>query len=203
MTIDEYQYAMPLTDDHLKALGRIVAESSLLESVIEISIWETLKLPYQVGQQLTTNPNLGQLVNTLLSIMPQVLPDKSAQTDFGPIAQELKAVLSLRNYLIHSYWTFGATQNKPVSLNFRNDKGNIVPRSKPWTPEQLERVAARISRVGDELELFLRSHGAGMPQPLTRDWRPFQVPPEPKWQILAGREPKVPPRSSPAKPPTS
>lgn len=200
MTIEEYSYDLSPTDDHLRELGRIIAESAILESVIAISIWQILKLPWWVGEQLTTAPNLGQLANTLFALIPKVYQSEDDQKEFEPIATELKAVVSLRNHVAHCYWTFGSTRDRPLSLNYRNEKGEIAARSKPWSPEELYRIAARISRVGDELEWFIRAHGGGDPLPQTRDWRRYQVPPEPKWPPVGERALQARHQSSPPKP---
>ena len=197
MSVDEYQYELALPDDHLRELGRIVAESGILESVVQIVIWQTLQLPYWVGEQLTVTPSLGQLVNTLLAIIPQVFQSDNDKAEFAPIAQELKAVVSLRNHVAHCHWTYGAAQNKPLSLNYRNEKGEVAARSKHWTPEELHRIAARISRVGDEIEWYVRVRGAGPPPPQTRDWQRYQVPPEPKWPPRADRVQRVRPQPFP------
>ncbi len=198
MSLDEYQYNLAVTDDHLREIGRIMAESGVLEGVVQIAIWQTLNLPYQIGEQLTTNPNLGQLVSTLRAVVPTVFMADLDKTEFAPIAQELSNVVKLRNHIAHCYWTFGTKPARPISLNYRNEKGEVSARTKVWSPETLSRIAARISRVGDELEWYLKVRGVGSPQPQTRDWRRFQVPPEPKWPPLAGRVPQ--PRPGPFPP---
>ncbi len=139
----------------------------------------------------------------LLSVVPQLFTEDDDQTDFAPIAQELKAVASLRNHIVHCYWAFGVAKDRPVSLNFRSVKGEIVPRNKAWKVAELERIAARISRVGDELEWYLQSRGVSSPLPRTRDWRRYQVPPQPKWPSLTGRTLRPRQRSFPTKPPKS
>ena len=203
MTLEEYQYELSPTDDHLRALGLIMVESGVLEGVVEIAIWQTLNLPYWIGQRLTVNPNLGQLINMLLSVIPQSFTEDNDKVAFAPIAQELKAVASLRNYIVHCYWTFGVAQDRPVSLNFRNEKGAIVPRNRTWKVTELEQIAARISRVGDELEWYLQSRGVSVPPTPTRVWRRYQVPPQPKWASLTGRTLRRRQRSFPTKPPKS
>lgn len=187
MTIDEYQYQLPLPQEHKAAIGQIVAESGVLEGVIEIAIWQLLRIPVEMGEHLTNQPNLGQLVNLLLKIVPRRFTSRPDNDAFEPIRIELKAVVGMRNHLVHAYWTWGTTPDRPISLNFRNEKGEIIPRQKDWSATELDRVAARISRVGDELIAFLEARGVSTPPYRNRDWRPYQLPPEPKWPPKSGR----------------
>jgi hypothetical protein len=197
MSVDDYQYSMPLSDNHLREIGRVMAEAGVLEGVVQIAIWQVLNLPYRIGEQLTVSPSLGQLVKTLLAIVSKVFDSDLDNKEFTPIAQELNNAVALRNHIAHCYWAPGTEEARPLSLNFRNEKGEIAARIKDWIPSELHRVAARISRVGDELEWYLIARGVGSPQPPTRDWRPYQMPPEPKWEPLADRVLQSRPRSSP------
>lgn len=187
MTIEEYTYWLPLTPEHLTELGRIAAESAQLEGLIEIGIWQTVKIPLPIGEQITSRPGLGQLLPILFTAIETIFPLDDDKTDFKPIREELKAVVTLRNHVIHGHWAFGITPDAPRSLAYKSERGGIFPRTKVWKPSDLQRIAARIGRVGDELIWFLDTRGVELPPPRRKPWKRFQVPPEPKWPSKKNR----------------
>lgn len=181
MTVNEYVYWQSPTDSHLAALGRIVVECAILEGVIGIAIWQLLKVPREMGEHITSRPSLRQRADLLFSITPTAFPMDSDQNALAPIKQEINALIGVRNYLVHTNWGFGTTQDRPISVNYRNEKGDFVPRMRSWRVKEIERVAARIGRVGDELIDFLETHGVELPPSPNKSWRRYQMPPEPKW----------------------
>ena len=195
MTIEEYVYWFPPTDAHLTAIGRVVVESAVLEDVIELAIWHLMGVQREVGEQVTNQPTLTQRLNFFFRILPKVYLADADQRAFEPIKQELKAVAAIRNHLIHASWAFGTRQDTPISVNHRNEKGEIVPRTKKWKAPTIERVAARIGRVGDELIAYLEDRGASLPPSSSRSWKQYQVPPEPKWPSKKNRVRQRPPQS--------
>ncbi len=194
MTIEEYSYWFPPTDAHLTAIGRVVVESACLENIIELAIWHLMGVQREVGEQVTNQPTLNQRLNFFFRILPKAYPADADQKAFKQIKQELQNVAAIRNHLIHAAWAFGTKQDIPISLNFRTEKGEIVPRTRKWKATAIERVAARIGRVGDELIAFLEDRGASLPPLSNRAWKQYQLPPEPKWPSKRNRDKQRPPQ---------
>jgi len=191
MSLDEYTYWLAPTDDHLRAIGRVIVESATLESVIEIAIWQLLKLPVEIGEQITNRPNLGQLTKILLCILPRVFKKDDDKKAFEPIEKELKTIVGIRNHLAHAYWAFGTQKNSPISMSYRSENGEIIPRTKKWRADEIERIAARIATVGNEFIYYLTARGVETPPSPSRPWRQYQVAPEPKWPRRKGAAPPI------------
>ncbi len=194
MTIEEYSYWFPPTDAHLTAIGRVVVESACLENIIELAIWHLMDVQREVGEQVTNQPTLNQRLNFFFRLLPKVYTADADQKAFEQIKQELQAVAAIRNHLIHAAWAFGTKQDIPISVNHRNEKGEIVPRTRKWKADEIERVAARIGRVGDELIAYFEKRGASLPPLSNRSWKQYQLPPEPKWPSKKNRVRQHPPQ---------
>lgn len=182
MSLDDYEFQFAPTEAHLTALGKVLVESGVLEDVLELAIWQMMGVPESIGEQITTRPNLGQRVAMLLALVPVRFPSSQDQSEFAIIGQELKSIIGIRNHLAHAHWGSGVKQDEPITLNRRNEKGEIVPRQRTWRSNEIERIAARISRVGDELILFLEFRGVSCPPLPSKPWKQYRLPLEPKWK---------------------
>ena len=199
----------PVTDDHLRAIGRVVVQWSRTERVIMDSLWEiaTGHSFEKSGSDAIISLALvtGLEPRTSLGILKAVFhsrhPNKSE--NLNALVDALAKLLRKRNIVAHGRWTKG---NRPHTIECASfiSSGELRVEIHAYTPEELNELAERISRKTFEFGEFLQANGYWRPSPpLDETGGPTPAPPHRQAKNNRGKNSLAPSgdKSPPDQPP--
>jgi hypothetical protein len=156
--------ASPHSDRFLMALGRLVAESSLLESQIDWLCWVLISRDTGVTQIVTADLQFRNKVHLAQALVHHaVVPkDKAVGERFIEILKGCHSMYDDRNDFIHGVWI---GSDKAVRGHFRvTAKGELRPKLRTIDASPIERLADRFrSSTGELVEAMLDLHNVIMP----------------------------------------
>lgn len=141
----------PLTDDHLRAIGRISVNFSRLEFGMRLCINHLLGVGQEEGLIATAQLGFRQLTTVLHQLYRHKYESDGGQlTKIDALAGRIVQASIARDTVIHSTWLLSVDGEA---------MGIKVPRSSKWfsptismkTPSDLEAVAKTIQDVADEV----------------------------------------------------
>ena len=138
-----------LSDDDLKAIGRVSVNSAHLEFHLRLCVWRLTKGPPDQGLLVTQVMSLRQVIDTLRILHErEFAADKSRRTALRKLLQKVDIALAHRNQVVHSAFWPVAFQNKLMPENAAWSRG----RPKGSAPhESFFMTTAEIEAVADEL----------------------------------------------------
>lgn len=181
-----FKIALPLTDAHLKAIGRVAANWAMIEHTLERYIWFQVSFGEEFGKCLTTHMSFAQLSQAMLTICHDAFENRAdprpavklkALTKF--LEDDLrKKLLSKRNEIVHGIW---CADEDTGELGIEKISARTILRQEhlPYPPEQIEAVAEEIeaafSRLNELLIDFEPMYPiSGQPPPTWLDKRNWQ-----------------------------
>ncbi len=148
-----YSFDYPLSDEHLKAIGRITVEAAHTEAHLEYVIGNVLGLETDRIRAITVPLSMNQRLNLIYGLtLPYLSP--SERTTFGNIIGELRAANNDRNDVIHAYWMDAPTG--AIATKRTYDRGKVRFRWRAdMTPNHLNKIAERLYTSWGKLVSFL------------------------------------------------
>lgn len=95
-----------LTSDQFCALGEIIADCALLESLVEYAIWDSIKMDAGFGACLTTHMPFSGRIQSLQSIAELACEDGKypIYQELLDLADRIDKINRKRNEIIHNHW---------------------------------------------------------------------------------------------------
>jgi hypothetical protein len=138
-----------LSDDWLKAIGRVVVESSRLDRAAEKVIWGLLRLGHDdVGAALTTHISTPVRLDIILSLA-DILLDANETKRLAKLLKRIRGLLDDRNAVVHSEWV---PFRNPLLVKVTARKRGVKRSGYGPTIPFLDTLAVDIGQVADELE---------------------------------------------------
>lgn len=110
-----------LTKDDFATLGEIAVSMSSLEYMVQMVVWNILKLESEIGIIITGPMQLNQKMEMLAALTVK-LPSGSAE--LKEIIKKIEAVRPERNRKLHAFWIHNQTQEK-VALTLGSDRRSM------------------------------------------------------------------------------
>ena len=144
-----------LSDDDLKAIGRVSLNSAHLEFSLRLCVWRLVKGPPDPGLRVTTYMGLRQISSTLRTLYErEFAADGSRLTEFRNLLRKVEDAVAHRNQVVHSaFWPVAfqdklIRENKLIAENAPYSRGQ-PPGSAPH--ESFFMTTAEIEAIADEL----------------------------------------------------
>ena len=150
----------------LRALGRLVAESGVLESQIDSLIWLLVSPDQRAGQIVTADLDFRRKVTLLLALLSRRIADDTVRTRIIGIVRSAHSMYDERNEYLHGMWTAGKTAAERGIVRVDAKKGEYRINFKDVDVAKIEALASRFNRAAtDLLSEFLNLHGVALPSP--------------------------------------
>ena len=158
-----YEFTLPPTPAHLERIGMVVAESTLLENIIELAIWQLEGMPPEIGLPKTMYVSFRSKSAWFLKVAKRNFTTEQDRSDLRDLAKDLKTVAKQRNMIVHGAWAWGVTQHEPWACKFAIRKGRVVGFKERFSAAKIKGIAANISQTQDNLIGFLQAKGVEPP----------------------------------------
>jgi len=151
-----------LTENHLKAIGLVVAEWSYTELFLEYLIWEIAQLDDYQGPAITTHLASETRIHILETLADTGLHNKTHKTELKDIVNRLRDLRTKRNNIVHAIWlsskplapitllTSKKRKSIPASIRVKA-KGKINITRVPFTSKEILSVASEITHLGSNM----------------------------------------------------
>jgi hypothetical protein len=141
---------LPLSDDHYKAIGRVAANWSMIESSLERYIWFLLSWGEDVGRCVTTYMGFGQRMQTLLTLAHDTFSlngESWRENELATLTRFLEVDLNKnlrveRNNIVHGIWSRDDEDTLGVIKTVARKELHVAVQ--PHTPTTIEDLADRI-----------------------------------------------------------
>lgn len=180
-------------EKHLTAIGRVITQWSLLESILDCCIWQAGKLRNDMGRIICAQMQVASKLDVLQTMLDQKKPTLAKK--FKPVANYVKGCLQgPRNVIAHGAWA----SIPPAGISFVTKfsaRGKLQSQGGIKTVEELEQLAEDIAAVttwllalADQLPK-LQERPGGLTRP-TLDIPPRQDCPTQKTRALQPLKPR-------------
>ena len=172
-----YDYDWPPTKDHLIAIGKVIVESASLEQVLHLAIWQLLGLEEKHGQHVTAHLRIDGLLRLFQPLARQHWCEGEVRVRLDELLEKIRASNSKRNDVAHAQWDWGTIESEPLKMRYRGESLDGVKeygfRFAATTPQDIEKVAANICAVTDDLGRFLSGQGLKPPPMPRKERKPY------------------------------
>ncbi len=139
-----------LSDDHLRAIGALAAAGAAFERLIELLIWDLVRVEEEDGLTLTHHSFVRTNFETLYSLLKQ---RGASQEDLSRIRSKFDDMNQQRNRVIHANW-IGINWGHPQALaKTYNARSGIKISTEPRSPEEIEAICDSIEELSSVLVL--------------------------------------------------
>jgi len=140
------RHKVPVSDDHLKAIGKVTVYFSLLEQVISTLIWDLINPHEQrLGRTITVKMLFRNKIELLRKLCRYRLKDERLD-EFKELLTRCSAAATERNKIMHSLW--GSDPKKGYVR--RIEETAKRDDSTSMKPEDIEQIAVLIDQVYSE-----------------------------------------------------
>jgi hypothetical protein len=142
----------PVTDDHLKAIGRISVNFSNLEFGMKLCINQLLGVGQDEGLIVTAQLGFRQLTTVLHQLYRRRnIDDKVRLAKIDALAGRIDRAREARDTIIHSSWLV-AMDGEAIGVKYPRTRPQwFSPTISKMKPSELEDVAKKIKVVADEI----------------------------------------------------
>jgi len=148
---------LPLSEEHLTAIGRVTAYFSLLENIANVLIADLLGLQSEDDVVSVTAHMmfLGkiQLITTLAST--RFDDNKELKDLINEIIKEMDEANQKRNKIVHATWIYHSPKNNESGVLRRTARGKLKTSLEGFTPEQINEVVTLIATTTGKIQQFL------------------------------------------------
>jgi hypothetical protein len=148
---------MPLTDNHILAIGRIVVAFNELEESAEFTLQVLMGgAPNVVWQVLTVGEPFDRLIFRIAMLTRLRLPYPDLLEDLEAWMREAKKVQDDRNRIVHTGWTYFPDTEDDVAVSLKMTSKKPFGDLRDYAPGDLHAIADRIGEVADALDVLRR-----------------------------------------------
>lgn len=147
-----------LDEEHLIALGEIVAGAAALENILGITLRNQLKIDPRIGNILVQGLTLNVLIDKISKIAKCQLAGTTVLEELTDWVSEAQGTVKRRNEVIHSAWISNPPPEKLMSVKFA--KGALSNmKATHWDPGELTEISAKLNLRCSEMVGFWRRMG--------------------------------------------
>jgi hypothetical protein len=150
----------PYSPEMLRGLGLVTLEFSRLDATALEMLGMLTSQDNATAQIIAAGQNVSWALDLIRALIAQKLRDGSLRTALEIWAQEARAVIEVRNRIVHDRWMLNVARTMRTRLR----KQEVVHDFQEWSPEQLIDVARRmwvLHREGQQLLFDIAGAGFG------------------------------------------
>ncbi len=148
-------YADGASDQHLRAMGRVIVEWSEVEYYLELIIWLLSGAEKDKGQCITSHMSFPTKHQAALALTLESDLDQNFYEELKEILKGVDAVRVKRNRITHSRWRIISPQmaeGENIQSSIQHSaRGKLKRHFEHWTPEDINEVSNNIRYTGDQL----------------------------------------------------
>ena len=158
-----YEFRLALKSAHLQNMGMVIAESTVLENILELAIWQLQGMPPEQGLLKTMHISFRSKAAWFLKTAKRHFQADQDLVDIRSLAKDFKTVAKQRNMIVHGSWAWGSSESEPWACKFALRKGRVVGFKEQYSPEKIKGIAANLCQTQDNLIGFLQAKGVEPP----------------------------------------
>lgn len=143
-----------LSDAHLRAIGNVAVQWSILEYHMEQAIWALGSLATLNGRALTAQMGNKMRRDVIESLANEFIVDEALRDRLDKILSNVKELGGERNRVVHALWGSTSTPNA-ARAHTTTSYGTTKTVAKDWTPDEIDGLSARISKVSNDIRIIL------------------------------------------------
>ncbi len=153
---------LALTEEHFTAIGRVVAEWSFLDVMLEVAIWSFADLQPGKQRPITVDMRTLQKIKVLGTLSHHRFGNSpGTRKKFDGILSTVQKLEVKRNDIVHGDWHKSGDSTKPLASRFRRTskgpgrKKRVERTILNPTAEEIEIIARQIGELNNDLVSFL------------------------------------------------
>lgn len=141
-----------MTDDHLKALGRVAVNFQTMELFIATFVMGLIGPDQTIGQMVTVQLPFGKLCVLAGSLFQYKFKGTTYATKFDELVRRGLELEAKRNQLFHSTWLTGGNPEEITRLKASLKLGKGLEHSSPSvSPEEIHHLADEMGGVAENI----------------------------------------------------
>lgn len=151
---------IPLTDEHLRSLGKITANFALLEALVSLCIWTLIGGEQRLGQITTAELSFSQKVTLLSSLYRYRVNSAEESTELKGLLSRIAQAEEKRNAITHSVWAAGRTKETVTRIKTTAKRSTGLKfHFQQMSVQDLDEFADFIAEVAYDVQTFtIRMH---------------------------------------------
>lgn len=133
-----------------RSIGRLVMSLSMIQSILEFGLWNTLGINHHDGRKITGGYTFSQLTKLFYKIVSEKNPNSGELAPLQKVIHELQDINRKRNHVVHSVWI--PLVKGPLLLQM---KGPVTTQTAP-TSKDVDSLVQQAERALAELMNCLR-----------------------------------------------
>ncbi len=147
---------MTLSDDFLRALGRISANFQALEASIAFLTWSLINADQTIGQIITSQVSFNRLCDLLSSLFRYRVKEQALLEKLEEILRKASEAEQRRNTVIHSVWMTDDVSGEPFRLKITSKrKKGLDIHTENIDAAELNKIADFIRNVAEDMLKFI------------------------------------------------
>lgn len=149
------ELVIPLSDEHLRSIGKITAYFAKLELLVSFCIWSLIEGEQRLGQIVTAELSFSGKVALLSSLYRYRVNSPERLTELEELLDRVSQAEEKRNAMIHSFWGAGRTKETitRIKTTAKRSKG-LKFHFQEMKVQELDEVADFIAGVAYDVETF-------------------------------------------------
>jgi hypothetical protein len=145
-----------ISDDHLKAIGNLVAHWGWLELRVQTALWLLLRISKRDGYILTTHMGLVSLVDALMMLSVERFGARHKRsTELGKILARIEPLRIERNNIVHNVWLAKSSGPEIADSMKISARGKLKFERKQRTARDIDKVTDEVCEVVRDLHSYL------------------------------------------------
>ena len=137
-----------LSDEHLKAIGRVVVYFSLLDEALSFRICSLIGYQNNIGNVITAELSFKQKVNLFSSLFCHLQKTTQEPSELKSLIDRISTAEEERNKILHSLWVVGTSSDMVIRLKAtakrRKGQSGFKAQAKPMLLQDINRIADSI-----------------------------------------------------------
>ncbi len=147
---------LPVSDEHLKSIGRITVNFALLEEILSLCIRALIKSEQQVGHILTAELSLKQKVALFSSLYKYRVHNTEEPPELKKLLSRVAQAEEKRNTTIHALWSTGSTKEMVTRVKITAKRSSGLKfHFREMSVQDLDEIANFIADVTNDLIMSL------------------------------------------------
>lgn len=150
--MDRDHFYNSVDEEYLVAIGRVSAQWSILEGILDVAIWRAMGLRNDLGRILTAQLQMQSKLDTLSAVLTQKKPHLSTQ--FTKVCSFVRdCLIGKRNTVIHGMWHILPPMPDTPPRHIRgfvvkfSARGKLASQSGMMSTKELDQLALDIAEV--------------------------------------------------------
>ena len=151
---------MTLSDEHCQAIGKISVAFAEIEMWVKFFAWALIGPDQSIGQIVTAEMSLKQLLDLLGSLFHHRCQDKERNDFLKSLIDRINEAGQTRNRTLHSLWIRQSKEpREAIRLKITSKRKKGLSHSKEVvTPEDLNTLAKEFQTVLSDFSTFMTTY---------------------------------------------